>query len=74
MTHVPVKSSNLVSVAYDPKTQTLQVKFHSGAVHNYSKVPAATHAAMLKAKSVGSFFHSKVKDSFKSEPVSLAAL
>jgi hypothetical protein len=66
MTRDPVESSNLKSVGYDPKTKTLEVEFHTGAVHQYQDVPANKHKAMMKAKSVGGYFHIHVRNFHKS--------
>jgi len=65
----PVRSSNIKSVGYDPATQTMEVEFVSGGVHQYAGVPAAKHEAMLKAPSIGKYFHREVRRSHKSKPV-----
>lgn len=65
MNRQPVKSSNIKSVGYDAGTRTLEVEFSNGAVHQYLHVPPATHQALLKAKSVGGFFHGKIRSKFK---------
>jgi hypothetical protein len=57
MTRSPVKSSNLKAIGYDPKTKTLEVEFHSGAVHQYSSVSPQAHQDLVRAPSVGSHFH-----------------
>jgi len=56
----PVRSSNIKSVGHDPKTNTLQVEFHSGAVHEYPAT-AAQHQEFIHAPSVGSYFHQHIK-------------
>lgn len=62
MTREPVNSSNLKSVGYDKDTKTLQVEFHTGAVHEYANVPLDKHAQMMKAKSVGGYFHTHIRN------------
>jgi hypothetical protein len=57
----PVKSSNILAIGYDEATQSLHVTFKGGGHYSYSGVQKALHAEMLKADSVGSFFHSKIK-------------
>jgi len=64
MNRLSVKSSNIRSVGYDPATSTLEVEFSSGGVYRYPQVPAEIHAAMIKAESVGKFFHACVRDKF----------
>lgn len=70
MTRAPIKSSNLKAVGYDPKTNTLEVEFHTGAVHQFDDVPAGIANALVAAKSPGSYFHSEIRSGgFKSRSV-----
>lgn len=61
----PVKSSNLKSVGYDSKTGTLEVEFHSGAVHQYHGVTADHHTLLLNSGSPGAYFHEHIRDNHK---------
>lgn len=61
MTRQSVKSSNINSVGYDPAKQLLEVEFQNGGLFHYHKVSPQAHAALLKAKSIGSHFHSKIR-------------
>lgn len=56
MNRVPVSSSNLSSVGYDPATATLEVEFLNGGVYQYFNVPAYVHAGLMSATSHGSHF------------------
>ena len=69
MIRTPVKSSNIKSIGYDPSAKKLHVEFQSGDVHEYANVPPAKHAALMKAKSIGKYFHSQVREKHKSKPV-----
>jgi len=62
MDRAAVKSSNIKSVGYDPKTKVLEVEFHTGAVHQYADVSPQKHRAMMRAKSVGGYFSVNVKN------------
>ena len=54
---IPVKSSNLKSVGYDPESQTLEVEFkRNGAVYQYYVVSEETYNRLLGAHSIGSYF------------------
>ena len=70
MTRSPVQSSNLKSVGYDPKTKTLEVEFHTGAVHQFQDVPPGVHKKMMTAKSKGGYFQVNVRNFYKSKQVS----
>lgn len=59
----PVKSSNVVSVGYDPATKTMAVEFNSGTYH-YHGVSADLHSRMLAAESIGGFHSKYVRGKF----------
>lgn len=59
--HKRVSSSNIVSVAYDPADQTLEVVFKNGSVYQYAGVPKHIADHLMAASSVGSYFHSTIK-------------
>ena len=62
----PIKgSSNILEVGHDADTNTLGVRFKDGKLYHYAGVDADKHAAMLKADSVGGFFHANVKNAHK---------
>ena len=65
MEHRSVSSSNLSSVGYDESTETLEVQFQNGSVFQYHGVSAETHEQLMQARSVGSFFHSNIKNTFE---------
>jgi hypothetical protein len=46
---MPVSSSNLASVGYDPNTQTLEVEFLHGGIYQYSDVPSSVHSGLMTA-------------------------
>lgn len=58
-------SSNIVEVGHDPDAHVLEIKFKDGGIYRYAGVDADKHAAMLKADSVGKFFHANVKGTHK---------
>ena len=60
----PVASSNIMSVGYEPSSQTLEIEFGSGGVSQYYNVPQSVYEELLAAPSKGKFFASQVKDRF----------
>lgn len=52
----PVKSSTITGIGYDPKSQTMAVKFKSGSTYRYSGVSPASHQSLVSAKSIGKQF------------------
>lgn len=65
MNRTPVSSSHLVSIGYEPISQTLEVEFRGGTVYQYFGVPADVHrwlvAASARGESVGKYFDLHVK-------------
>lgn len=55
MNRLPVKSSNIHSVGYDPATLVLEVQFSNGGVYQYPAVPPEMYEALLKSESIGRF-------------------
>lgn len=61
MERVPVQSSNLASVGYDPKTSTLEIEFLNGNIYQYFSVPSEIHQGLLNAGSKGSYLDQNIK-------------
>lgn len=59
-----VASSNIASVGYDEKTETLEVEFLSGAVYQYYGVPKNIHEELMKAQSKGQFLNTYIKNAY----------
>ena len=70
MERIPVVSSNIVSIGYDPQTATLEVEFGGGAVYQYPSVPAAVFDEFMGAESKGRYFAQNIKHTFPFNKVS----
>jgi hypothetical protein len=57
-------STVISSFEYDATTQTLQVKFRTGKIYNYLKVPVDVYEAMKNAFAKGSYFNDHIKDRY----------
>jgi len=64
MERIPVSSSNLQSVGFDPDSSTLEIEFKGGAVYQYQGVPQAEFDAFMNASSLGKYFHANIKDRY----------
>jgi hypothetical protein len=69
MIRQPVNSSNIRSIGYDARSETLEIEFHGGGVYQYRGVPATIHAALMTARSHGGFFHQHIKGRFPDERI-----
>ena len=61
---VPVTSSNIDAVGYDPQEKILAVKFKDGSLYHYSDVEKDVHEGLTSAKSIGAHFHKNIKGSY----------
>jgi hypothetical protein len=63
---IPVTSSQIAAVGYDPAARRLVVRFRGsgrrpGAVYSYSGVPAEVAAALVAAASPGIYFNRHIR-------------
>jgi hypothetical protein len=66
---VPVTSGNVASVGYDADEQRLEVQFKRGGIYAYAGVPAAVHAELMAAPSIGSYLATSIKPIYTCEKV-----
>jgi KTSC domain-containing protein len=62
MERVPVSSSNIVSIGYDPTNKTLEVEFKGGGLYHYHDVDPSVHAGLLRAPSIGKHLNTHIKE------------
>jgi hypothetical protein len=60
----PVASSNIISVGYDPGSETLEVEFQNGFIYQYYNVPQGIYDAFIAAPSKGQFLAYQIRDRF----------
>lgn len=58
---IPVQSSNVSAIGYDPVTKTLRVTFLSGGIYDYEGVAEEIFQAFLHAESKGRYFRTNIK-------------
>lgn len=58
-----ISSSNIDAVAYS--LGNLFIRFHSGGVYSYDKVPFAIYDGIRTAESAGKFFHRFIKGQYE---------
>jgi hypothetical protein len=63
MQRVPVKSTNIASIGYDPETKTLEVEYVGSGIYHYLDVAPALHASLMSAHSKGQHIHKHIKGS-----------
>lgn len=63
---IPVESSMIEAVAYEPSTQTLRVRFKTdGSTYEYDDVPVEEFEKLLSADSKGSYFYRNIRTGYE---------
>lgn len=66
MNRIPVESSNLKSIGYDPEQQILEIEFRGNVVWQYRNVPMSVWLELESAPSKGKYFQSQIRERFAS--------
>ncbi|GFE59620.1 KTSC domain-containing protein [Geobacter sp. AOG2] len=61
MERIPVTSSNIRAIGYDPDSQTLEIEFNHGSVYQYTGVPEHEYESMMNADSKGQYLNANIK-------------
>lgn len=67
---IPVESSMIQAVSYDPKTRILEVIFNSGRTYCYEGVPPDVYKKLMTADSKGGYMRSAIIGVYPEYPVS----
>ena len=70
MKRLPVDSSAVRSIGYDPKSLVLEIEYANGSVYDYYGVPSETYQEFCEADSMGAFINFRIKPSFEYREVS----
>lgn len=69
MDRLPVASSNIHSIGYDPQSGILEVGFISGDVYQYFDVPEFLCRGLMGASSKGQFLNEHIKYSYRYQKI-----
>jgi len=61
MEMVPVRSSNLAAIGYDPATSEMRILFRNGRLYLYHEVPSSLHSELMAADSKGRYFEDFIR-------------
>lgn len=64
MERIPIESTNIRAIGFDPATCTLEIEFTTGAVYQYQGVSQDDFDALMQASSKGRHFHAHIKNKF----------
>ena len=69
MDRIPVSSSNVFSIGYDPQYSTLEVEFTSAEIYQYFNVPEHLYQGLMAAPSKGQFLNDYIKFSYRYQKI-----
>lgn len=61
---IPVTSSMINSIGYDPETETLRVQFHKSGTYELAGVPQAEFDLLVNSASVGKTYGDFFRDRY----------
>ena len=67
---IPIESSMIQAVGYDPKTRILEVVFNSGRTYCYENVPPKVYKELMAADSKGQYMRSEIMSVYPDYPIS----
>jgi non-canonical purine NTP pyrophosphatase (RdgB/HAM1 family) len=65
MQRLPVESSDVVSIGYDPTEQALEIEFQGNRIYRYFEVPQSTYDHFMKADSFGGYFNAHINTYYR---------
>ena len=65
----PVTSSQIKSVGYHYQMCMMVVEFTNGSVYTYDDVPYDIYETFIESKSLGTYFHKRIRDEFNTTKV-----
>ena len=59
-----VDSSTVLSIGYEPTSETLEVEFKNGGIYQYYNVPEPIYQNLMVSDSKGKFLHVYIKPAY----------
>ena len=63
MNRIPVSSSTIDSIGYDPESAILEIEFQNRSIYLYFDIPPYIHDDLMSASSHGRYFNALIKKS-----------
>lgn len=61
---IPVQSSNLAAIGYDPTARVMHVSFRGGGTYHHTDVPPEAYRKFMASPSKGRHYHEHVRDKY----------
>jgi hypothetical protein len=65
MTRLKVNSPTILSVGYEPDSESLQLEFPGSTVYEYHKVKPVIYMGLMYTDSKGHYFNRHIKDQYE---------
>lgn len=65
MNLIPVRSSNLAAVGFDPLTSTLYIRFRKTGLYEYFNVPESIYHGLMDAPSKGHYHATHIRGRYR---------
>ena len=65
MDRIPVSSTNLASVGYEPMSMVLEIEFVGGRIYQYFDVPESEFQQLMRAESHGTYFSANIRNTYR---------
>lgn len=72
MKRLPVESSDLVSIGYDPEARLLEIEFKENRIYQYQDVEPDVYERFMRADSYGEFFFASINKHYRYKRVTKA--
>ncbi len=69
MRRIPVDSTDLVAIGYDPKTRVLEVEFKEGRIYQYLDVAPDIYVRFMRTDSYGQYFYAFISGHYRYERI-----
>lgn len=65
MQMIPVRSSAITAVGYDPVTKRMKITFKQGRTYDFCGVPPEVHQGLVNAGSKGGYYDRVIRDRYQ---------
>jgi non-canonical purine NTP pyrophosphatase (RdgB/HAM1 family) len=69
MQRIPVDSSDIVSIGYDPKSRVLEIEFKENRIYQYLEVEPDIHERFMRTDSFGQYFNTFINSRYRYKKV-----
>jgi len=65
MDMIPVRSSAIFAIGYDPTSGRMKIRFNQGHTYDFCRVPEHVFEAFLNSSSKGRYYDLHIKDRYQ---------